>query len=384
MWNQLAEFDLLQDWETSPDGSIWYLSSKVNFPVYNQSIVPPAQMIGGTTIQYPASWPIEPQRDLSAFTVADEYTVLIAFDTGIIVRLHNNGTPSDFSDDQWDRFDLPAGMRAKDLAQDSSGRIWTISADDGLYQHTPSGWTLKLQVSGESVLVPAAGGLLFVVGNSDAITLIHDGGQIESVDITDLATEQLALMRTTRKANCRWAVSNDGTLWFSRYIESGAPELVRRSEEGWQTYSLPPIFTGEDLAVDQHDHVWLLHDDTIWRFSPLPDYEVSVLPDAIIVEPGTLVQGKLTIHASGGFSETVALETSGDDLDFTLDAETAMVEQPVQFTVRASTVAGVYSGHVTGRAGLFERSGGMRIVVGENVYSTFLPVVYCAEENPRQ
>jgi hypothetical protein len=167
LWNQLAEIYKLQDWKTSPDGSIWALSSQ---GPYTGSILPPVQIIGDTTIQYPVSWPIEPQSDLSAFTVADERTVLIVFGSGVTVRLHNNGTPSDFSDDQWDRFDLPAGMRAKDLAQDSGGRIWIISEDDGLYQHTPSGWALILQVSGESALVPAADGLLFVVGKSDTVT----------------------------------------------------------------------------------------------------------------------------------------------------------------------------------------------------------------------
>jgi hypothetical protein len=373
LWNQLTEIAQLEDWETSLDGSIWALSSQG--PYIGSTIGPPAQIIGDTTIQYPAAWPIEPPNTQSAFMIADEQTVLIAFDADIVVRLHNNGTPSDFSDDQWDRFDLPDGMSVIDLAQDRIGRIWLINVDGGLYRYDSNGWTLVLQVSGESTLVPAADGSLFVVGKGETITLIHDDGQIDSVDITNLTTEDLERMRTTREANSRWAVGLDGILWLSRYVESEAPELVQHWGEGSQAYPLPPMLVGADLAVDRYDQVWLLQDDTIWRFSPLPDYKLLLLPNAIVAEPGSVVQGTLTISASEGFSETVILDSAAGNLSFSLGSATASVGQVIPFAVPMPESTGAYAGGVTGTAGPLRQTGCIQVFLMENIHSSYLPVI---------
>ena len=83
----------------------------------------------------------------------------------------------------------------------------------------------------------------------------------------------------------------------------------------WTVYPLPSSFVGVEIAVDRYDHVWLLHDATLWRFSALPDYAISFAPKQMLAEPSGTVHGTLTIEASEGFSETVALHIVPSDLD---------------------------------------------------------------------
>ena len=315
-WNTFAKIERLKAWDISHDGSVWYLANQMYGPaIYEQSTMPPVQLFGETTIQYPDTWPVYRPKYIRVFIVVNERTVLIAFYPGRILRLNNSGTPSDFSDDRWERFDLPEGVLVRDLAQDTLGRIWVLDNENVLYNFTADGWSQVLENVVDSTLAPTANGALFVISQGDAITLIHGDGRIEAVDITDLVSENPDLVRTAKTANSRWSVGVDGTIWFSRHLESEAPEIVRRSPADWTVYPLPSSFVGVEIAVDRYDHVWLLHDATLWRFSALPDYAISFAPKQMLAEPSGTVHGTLTIEASEGFSETVALQIVPSDLD---------------------------------------------------------------------
>ena len=383
-------------WEISPDESIWSLTRDgSNF--ISKYVSPPRQRSSTLDVSYPnpPNWTGEAPN--GRLWIVDPETVLTL--TGNKVhRLQNNGTPTDFDDDRWKSYtDAPAG---RDLVEDFQGFTW-ISATfyDAATEkyvwaayryHEPSeSWSNQLAWSPLSVgeeqhqLVPAQDGTMFFVPRiRDEIIVIWPDFSVETVPMTELATERLALLRTTERRNARWVIDRDGALWFTRHdATTGAAELVKHTESETAVYAMPDAFDWfTDLVTDAYGHIWTTGSDgyTIWRQSSLPDFALVGEPSVLLATPASETGGMLSVDASSEFSETVSVTVTDlpQGISLVLGAEEIMPGESIPFSVSVSTAAaGSYQVLVTARSGAFVRTQTISIVIFDRTHALFLPSV---------
>ncbi len=384
-------------WEISQDDSVWSLTRDLSgsHPLYPAS--PPRQRSDTLDVSYPGppDWNGEPPDN--HLWIVDPETVLTLTDK--VHRLHNNGTPTDFSDDRWTNHGNAPGY--KDLVEDSKGFVWvSASFYDGATQeyiwaayryHEPSGsWSNQLAWSplsnGDEVyqLAPAQDGTMFFVPRvRDEIIVIWPDFTVETLLMSDLATEQLALLRTTERRNTRWVVDPDGVLWFTRAnAETGAKELVKHSETETTVYAMSDSLDWfSDLVMDAYGHIWRTGGDrdyTIWRFSPLPDFALMADPAVLLIPPEGQANGALTIDANAEFSGTVSISVTDvpQGIDIVLGAQEITLDAPIPFTVSVSADAtGSHQLSVTARSRAFVRTKTIFVVVFDREHANFLPTV---------
>ena len=302
-------FSQLAGWEALPGGDVfvtWYVDGYHGpFPR------PPMRWHRDRWIQYdpplPPGWftgDVFVQDDQHIWFTAVSYFV----DTAAVAGLDDNNTPTDLTDDTW-TVSYAGEIFPNSVAVDTIGRVW-LGSYSGLYLQTGDSWQPIVQNEDVCELVPAADGVLLALlcGDNSNVIIIDEAGNHIVSNVYTLARERLDLLRSATRPNQKWAVAPDGGIWtvWNSWPTDG---LRRYDEAGFRDYPVPADNITNVIAGPDN-RVWFTSDDTLWRFSPKPDFDLSAIQGVWPVTPGSEVSYRFPLRTVDGFNLPVTLEAA--------------------------------------------------------------------------
>ena len=309
---------------------------------------------------------------------------------GGVLALDDGGTPADLADDQWR--DYPIDPPASDgaVAVDAAGQLW-LGNSNGLFRLVDDQWQRAYEDAFIGVniceLVPLTNGDLLVQTDNfpptcDApdgeIVSIHTNGETSSATLRDLVAANFALLSTSSWRNRMWSVAPDGALWYAYY--DGAYELHRRSATELEIFRLPFTEGGvRSLVIDQNNHVWLVANDSLWRLSSRPDFNLTMQSQLWLLQPGMTQQRVLEISSLEGYTETVSLALDGLPTGvtgaFSTDTVAAGENVNLTLTAESSALPGNYPVTLLGSSSAVTHTLPINVVVADQLFDFYLPAV---------
>lgn len=342
----LGNCELVAAFEYAPDGDVWYAQ-------YCQWRAPsPVTLVryhGQDRIEY-ALPPLQLVRDIFA---ADAHHLWFAVSTYSgewrqgVLSLDDQGTPLDTSDDQWQTYPVTTKESQTAAVAAAGGQLW-YGDQSGLYHYTGSTWEPVQQSDSICDLTLAADGTLYARVSSyfgtncqpaaENILVVRPDGKIQIVDsVKAVVQAEPDRVRTATRRNALWTVAPDGAIWYLAPASEGQT-LQRYQANQIQPYPLPDFHSAvQRLAVDIHQHVWLVADDQLWRMSPPPDFTLTA-PATWLLAPARSRQGPITLRSSEGYSSTVTLTVvdAPAALSVTIEPNPLPVDQVAQMTLTAA------------------------------------------------
>ena len=377
--------------ERTPKGDLWLAVKDVG--VKTVFSPPPVRNYRGTWI--PASGGRIAVAYLDIFA-QDEHHTWFA-DPGGVVSLDDGGTIDDLSDDVWHDYPIETTGSGGAVAVDALGRLW-FGDSSGLYLYQQDAWQpFRLgsnRLGAICDLTPAPNGVLFVqVGSSyagcnygNAVYTLQPDGKSDYWGVGWLVREQYELVRSTVHRNRLWTVAPDGAVWYisdgylldDGYVDS--PTLFRHDVNGPTRFQLPfAVNSVASLEVDANNHVWLVADGSLWRLSPPPSFELSMLPVAGMLEIGAQQSIQVQVAGRGGFTGTVSLAVAGlpQGITATLDRSEVPAGEyvSIELTSAPSVSPGTYTFRVDGTSGTLTDSLLLTMQVVADLFERYLPAI---------